>query len=116
MSILTIPTAEEQEAMDLDESYDKLSQFVCEQGPELLTRGMKPLEANRAILSCLELLLSRAVTAERMSKEAHEDKARALNKLQLANRIIDALPEYSVGMSFLSEEKVKRLMEEFDAK
>lgn len=100
----------------LDRQYDEMSAFVCEHGPSLLTRGMPPEEANEALLDCLKHLLSRAVTAERMSKEAHEDKARALNRLQLANRIIDALPEYSVGMSFLSEERVQKLMEKFDAR
>jgi hypothetical protein len=99
----------------LDRQYDEMSSFVCEHGPMLLTRGMPPEEANEALLECLKALLSRAVTAERRSAEAHEDKTRALNRLQLANRIIDALPEYSVGMSFLSEERVKTLMERYDA-
>jgi hypothetical protein len=99
----------------LDRQYDEMSAFVCENGPELLTRGMPPEEANASILACLKQLLSRAQTAERMSKEAHVEKSGALNRLQIAHRIIDALPEYSVGMSFLSEERVQAMMERYDA-
>ena len=43
-------------ARQLDASYDELSQLVCELGPELLTRGMPPLEANRAIIACIKKL------------------------------------------------------------
>lgn len=109
----------DQKTMDslaLDEIFSKVSTLVCEEGPQILTLGMSQLEANTAILACLEQLLSRARTAERMSKEAHQEKANALNRLQLANRIIDALPSYSVGQSFLSEEPIQKMMEDFDAK
>lgn len=42
---------------ELDLSYQKLSEFVCKHGPELLTVGMPPLRANQALLACLEKLL-----------------------------------------------------------
>lgn len=42
--------------MELDALYDELSSFVCDVGPELLTRGMPAHEANKAILACLKKL------------------------------------------------------------
>lgn len=47
----------EEQTKQLDELYDKMSAFVCEHGPKLLTRGINPLEANEAIMACLESLL-----------------------------------------------------------
>lgn len=82
-------------AADLDKSYDDLSSFVCEHGPNLLTRGMPPFEANTAIMACL---------------------SRLYNRLALAERIIDALPSYSVGESFMSEEDIEPMMEEWNAR
>jgi hypothetical protein len=73
------------DSLELDEIFSKLSLLVCEHGPQLLTLGMSQLEANRAILACLETLLSRARIAERMSKEAHEFKSEALRELQAMN-------------------------------
>lgn len=81
----------EQLGKALDEVYDKMSAFVCEHGPELLTRGMPPLEANTAIMACLE---------------------RLKNQRDLAFRIVDCLPDYSVGCSFMSEEEPEKLIKE----
>lgn len=116
MSQLLVFSEKEARDQRLDELYDRISSFCCEHGPQLVTRGMHPEEANEGILACLALLLSRAEHAEKASREAHEDKTSALNRLQLANRIIDALPSYSAGMSFAAEEDVREMLEKFDAK
>lgn len=47
----------EERAARLEALFDKMSAFVCEHGPMLLTRGMPALEANEAIMACLEKLL-----------------------------------------------------------
>lgn len=70
----------------LDALYDRMSAFVCEHGPKLLTRGMPPIEANEAIMACLEAQRAR---------------------LQLAQRIIDRLPSYVCGMAVLAEEEMR---------
>lgn len=41
---------------ELDRSYNALSEFVCAEGPLLLTRGMAALEANHALMECLKKL------------------------------------------------------------
>jgi hypothetical protein len=76
----------------LDWLFNAISEKVCQHGPKLLTRGMPALEANEALLDCITKLESR---------------------LQLAEKIIDNLYAYSVGMSFLAEEKIEPLVKEF---
>lgn len=77
------PSPEEAELIEL---YEKMSAFVSAHGPELLTRGMSPIEGNRAIMACLE---------------------RLANRLAIAERIIDALPSYVCGNAVLAEEDMR---------
>jgi hypothetical protein len=41
---------------ELDQVIDELSALVCEVGPDLLTRGMDQLTANKALLACIKKL------------------------------------------------------------
>lgn len=43
------------------------------------------------------------------------ENARLKEALTKAHAVIDELPSYSVGMSFLSEEKVEELMRQYEA-
>lgn len=110
---MTIKTYSAEDARNqlLDDQYNELADIVCQHGPELLTRGMKPEEANAALLACLKDLLARAERAEQREKEAQAVTKNALNRLQLANRIIDALPEYVLQ----TEKELDQLVEAFDA-
>lgn len=99
---------------------DKLSELVCEHGPNLLTRGMSMLEANEAILQCLEGLLNKtkALEALCMKLEQHKNEEEAERRqlaklLEKADKIINLLPAFNVGQSFLSEERVQELMEDY---
>lgn len=78
-----LPSEREAKAKVLDDIFDQLSMIVTELGPLHLMRGISSLEAHTAILRCIESLK---------------------NQRDLAFRIIDSLPDYSVGCSFLSEE------------
>jgi hypothetical protein len=90
-SDIEIPSEKAAQAKILDDIFDQLCAIVTELGPYHLMRGVTQLEANTAILRCIESLK---------------------NQRDLAFRIIDELPAYNVGISFLSEEKPKQLIEE----
>lgn len=76
----------------LDWLFNRLSEVVSGIGPKLLTRGMHPIEANEALLACLETMHKR---------------------IELADKIFELLPCYNTGTSFLAEERVKALVEEY---
>lgn len=54
------------EGQRLDELYNWIATFVCENGPRLLTRGMSPIEAHEAIKACFEHLEKRIKRQERL--------------------------------------------------
>lgn len=56
MSEMITPAANPVES-ELDDLFNRMSAFVCEHGPFLLTRGMPAVEANNALLACLASLL-----------------------------------------------------------
>lgn len=72
MSELKALTEPEQLEAELEASYDELSEFVCDHGPELCTRGMPPLRANRAILACLQRLKDQRDTWQRCYESAKQ--------------------------------------------
>lgn len=92
LSNIKTKTEADQKSDQLDQTFDDLSVFVCGYGPELLTRGMPALMANTAILECLK---------------------KQRRKIELADKIFELMLCFSVGMSFLSEARVKSSLEEY---
>lgn len=99
----------------------RLSEIVCERGPKLLTVGMPVWEANEAILLCLEdaiaqekRLLSCLARIEKDKNDEESRRRKLENRLALADKILDLLPAFNVGQSFLSEERVQALMEVYN--
>lgn len=92
MSNLQLPSDYEPVNL-MDNIYDRMASLVSETGPKLLSRGMPPLEANEAILACLDKLKRKA---------------------ELAQKLLMELRCYSTGMSALSEEAVQAIVKEFE--
>lgn len=72
-SDIEIPSEKAAEAKVLDDIFDQLCAIVTKEGPYHLMRGCTQLEANTAILRCIEAIK---------------------NQRDLAFRIIDALEEW----------------------
>lgn len=116
MSLLKTTSPQEQEAEELDLSFIRISELVCEHGPTLLTLGMKPLEANKALIECIESLVSRVRVAERNSKDDNALKSVLLKKIQAANRIVDRIcgkPPAAIDVEVQSK-SMRTLIEEYD--
>ena len=87
-SDIEIPSEKAAEAKVLDDIFDQLCAIVTQEGPHHLIRGCTQLEANTAILGCIE---------------------RLKNQRDLAFRIIDQLPTYFAILPYTETQAQKNL-------
>lgn len=75
----------------LEEQYDLIAQLVTAHGPRHLIRGMKALEANQAIVECIQRLLVKVRVLsgkiEKLRFESNDHRNASLRRSQELNRL-----------------------------